>query len=264
MRFAVAACAIAVVFLGGLVTWLNAAPGYSTGIGEQRSIAFVDGSTVNLNSRTKIRVRYSAHERAVDLLRGQALFSVAKDSARPFIVTTDSTQVRAVGTEFDVYRKESSTTVTVIEGRVAILRDEELGELAPPERQHNSEPGSALPETSAKTANTWAPRSIFVAAGEQITVTPRLAARPLPANVAQATAWTQRRLVFVSTPLAEVAQEFNRYAERPLRIGDPRLNRFEIDGVFSSTDPSSLIRFLRQRPDMKVTETDSDIVVTSR
>jgi transmembrane sensor len=78
------------------------------------------------------------------------------------------------------------------------------------------------------------------------------------------TAWTQRELVFESTPLAQVAQEFNRYNRRQLVIRDSQLNAFEIDGIFSSTDPSSLVRFLRQRPDIKVIETDSEIVVTAR
>ena len=104
----------------------------------------------------------------------------------------------------------------------------------------------------------------YLSAGEQLTVTAKGVPEPVPVNVVAATAWTQRQLVFDATPLREVAEEFNRYNERQLVIRDPRLDTFQIDGVFSSTDPSSLIRFLRERPDMHVTETDSEIVIERR
>lgn len=233
---AAAAAVVLTAFTAGIMAWLNHAPRYSTGIGEQRSIVFPDGSTVNLNSRSSIRVRYSREERAVDLLQGQALFSVAKDAARPFVVSSDSTQVRAVGTQFDVYKKHGGTVVTVVEGKVAVL-------------------DHAQPD-------------IFVSAGEQLTVERNIVERnsvprPEPTNPVLATAWTQRQLVFESTPLAEVAEEFNRYNERQLQIRDSALNTLEIDGVFSSTDPASLIRFLRARRGVQVTERASGFVIES-
>ena len=89
-------------------------------MGEQRSIQFEDGSTVDLNSRSKIRVKYSKQERDVELIEGQALFHVAHDTSRPFIVAVGATRVRAVGTQFDVYKKSNGTVVTVVEGRVAV------------------------------------------------------------------------------------------------------------------------------------------------
>src|SRR5687767_9607838 len=76
-------------------------PIYVTHVGEQRSIALPDGSTMELNSRSKVRVHYSKHERALELIEGQALFRVAKNASRPFIVTSGDTRVRAVGTQFD-------------------------------------------------------------------------------------------------------------------------------------------------------------------
>jgi len=80
-RFALAACIALGLALAVLFAWLNYAPTYSTGTGEQHSIVLRDGSTVNLNSRSRVRIRYSAHERAVDLLQGQALFTVARMAA---------------------------------------------------------------------------------------------------------------------------------------------------------------------------------------
>jgi transmembrane sensor len=107
--------------------------------------------------------------------------------------------------------------------------------------------------------------AIFLAAGEQVTVTPAAtaAASPKRANVAAATAWTRRSLVFDSSPLTEVAQEFNRYNTRPLVI-DTQLAEFHVSGVFSSVEPSLLLRFLRGQPELSVEETDREVRISRK
>jgi len=246
---ALAASLAVLTMLAGTWIWLALfSGGYTTAIGEQRSIELSDGSTVEMNSKSRIRVRYSKAERAVDLLDGQALFHVAKNRARPFIVRADGTRVKAVGTEFDVYEKKSGTVVTVVEGEVAVQAPLEA------DRQRTME-RSAVPHDLPVAA-------ISVSAGEQLTVTPRVARKSEHPNVAAATAWTERRIVFESATLSEVAEEFNRYNERQLVIDDPRLYDFHISGVFSSTDPESLIRFLRERPGVKISEEGSEIRIS--
>lgn len=225
----------------GFAVWVNHDPTYTTQTGEQRSIALRDGTTIDLNSRSKMRVRLTEHERIVDLLEGQALFKVAKDPLRPFTVNSGKTRVRVVGTSFDVYRKRSGTVVTVVEGRVSV-------EAAPP----------ATGKAHA------VPRDIVLDAGQQAKVTPMAVEKSERANVATATAWTQRQLVFDSATLSDVAEEFNRYNERQIVIGDAALYGFHISGIFSSTDPSSLVRFLRDRRGVRVVETDAEIRIDRR
>jgi transmembrane sensor len=257
-HFAAVAASL-IVALAAVFIYLRAfqAPIYSAKIGEQRSLALGDGSTVELNSRSAIVVRYSKQERRVDLLRGQALFRVAKDGSRPFIVKTGDTLVRAVGTEFDIYQKRAGTIVTVVEGRVAVLTD------------HGALTDSSLSVVTAETESksnlpfpTIAPGqmgNIMVAAGEQLTVTPKLIQIAEHPNVANATAWTQRRLVFESASLADVADEFNRYNDRQLIVAGSGLESFHVSGVFSSTDPASLLRFLRARSELNIVETGTEI-----
>jgi len=100
-----------------------------------------------------------------------------------------------------------------------------------------------------------------LAAGEQVTVTEDAAQKTANPNIAGATAWRDREIVFESATLSDVAEEFNRYNQRQLVVVDPKLYGFHISGVFSSTDPDSLIKFLRQRPGVQVIETAGEIRV---
>lgn len=249
-RFSIATAACVLMAVGiALAGWqyFFARTMYATGIGEQRSLTLSDGSIVNLNARSKIRVRYAEDVRLVELVEGQALFTAAKNAQRPFIVRTAAAEVRAVGTQFDVYRKAEGTVVTVVEGRVAVTSAAaEAVEIAgkPPELQADS-------------------GKMLLSAGERVTVqrNTNTLRKQTQLNTQTAVAWTQRQLVFESTPLAEVAEEFNRYNERPLVVRGTDMKHFEIDGVFSSTDSASLVRFLRTRPGVRVTESNSQIVI---
>jgi transmembrane sensor len=303
-RLLIAACVLLTLVGVGLRV-LSQRYVYTTDIGEQRSIRLDDGSVVDLNSRSRIRVQYTEHQRSVELQEGQALFHVAKNPSRPFVVHTDSTNVRAVGTEFDVYKRRSGTTVTVLEGRVAVVAhplnggaentpegasgrassDPTISEAgtaeinagptrnsaikriedpARPPRHGNSESsqqrgGKSLPRGSEERNGTGA---IFLSAGEQLTISRASAdAAPHPADTAGATAWIRHKIVFQHTDLSEVVEEFNRYNSRLLVITDESLRSIKITGVFSSTDPDSLIRFLRQLSDVDVRETTTEIQI---
>lgn len=274
--FAIAASVLIATAAAGLRLYLERGI-YATDVGEERSISLADGTLVELNARSRIQVRMLAHEREVNLLRGEALFKVVHDVHRPFIVRSGNAFIRDVGTEFDVFRRETGTTVTVIAGRVAVGEPSATRSLA----QGN---GAHLPELRTKAAlpggqsgEAVSPRKeeanalsspdmagILVSAGEQVTVLRQSIQRPIRVDTAAATAWTQRRLVFDSVPLSEVVDEFNRYNERPLVIEDPNLKSFRVIGVFSSTDPSSLIRFLSAQPGVAVIQDSQEIRITHR
>ena len=74
----------------------------------------------------------------------------------------------------------------------------------------------------------------------------------------------QKRLIFEETPLSDVAEEFNRYNRRPLTIDDSELEKLRISGVYSSTDPASLINFLRSQNSIQVVETEKQVRVLRR
>src|SRR5690606_33505376 len=125
VRWPLAAAAAFVFVAAGLIAgrpeieqWL--APEYVTSVGEQRSITLEDGSVVELNSRSRLRAHFQDDLRAIELLEGEAIFRVSKDPNRPFRVRTGATDIVAIGTAFNVKASESSTVVTVLEGRVRV------------------------------------------------------------------------------------------------------------------------------------------------
>lgn len=247
--FAVAA-SVLFLMLGVTAWWKFAGDTYSTGLGEQRSIALRDGSTIELNSQSRVRVHLDDERRSIELLRGQALFNVAKDASRPFVVHADNTTVRAVGTVFDVYRKQTSAVVTVVEGSVVVERGKHAAAAA---RSLNE----AVVDAGAQPASV----NLWLTAGKQVVVSREAAAEPKPVNVNVATAWTRRELVFEFTPLADAAAEFNRYNERRLIVEGEQLRSFKISAIFRSTDPGSLVRYVQSMPDVQIDETENSIVI---
>jgi transmembrane sensor len=288
---AAASCAL-VLLVSGAVWWQTERfPSYATDIGERRSITLADGSTVDLNARSRLRIEFTQGERRVLLLEGQALFQVSKDKNRPFIVSSGNATVRAVGTQFDVNRKATGTTVTVLEGRVAVYSSTHV---EPTTSAPTPLPTAVLPQASAQSqaaghspvaplssghlagsppSLTAAPAgltdpsgsaAIFLSAGEQVTVTPAaVVPAPVHADIGATTAWMERRLIFEGSKLSDVVQEFNRYNKRQLVIEGARLSDFHVSGVYSSTDPASLIRFLHDQPGIKIREDENQILITA-
>jgi transmembrane sensor len=210
-----------------------------TAVGEQRSVVLGDGSLVTLNTSSSLEVHMAKDRRTVKLLAGEALFEVAHDAKRPFDVRTGDTTVRAIGTQFNVDRRAASTTVTVVEGRVAVF---------------------TTPDGTQEGSQTTLP----LAAGEQLTLAPRSARHPVRADVATAIAWTQRKLIFEHRQLGEVAAEFNRYNRQVIEIQSAELRNQEVTGVFQANDPGSFLTFLSRLPGVTIQESadHSRFVVT--
>jgi transmembrane sensor len=292
-RFLAAASCALVLVASGAVWWQTERfPSYTTDIGERRSITLADGSTVDLNARSRLRIEFSKKERLVELIEGQALFQVSKDKSRPFIVSSGNATVRAVGTQFDVYRKATGTTVTVLEGRVAVYStahvesttpgSAETAYVSPPSAgsPHSSEHSAAASQTQRSFSSGSGPQlpsnppglldplgsaPVFLSAGEQVTVTPaEPVTTPQHADIVATTAWMERRLIFDGSRLSDVVQEFNRYNRRQLVIEGAQISDFHVSGVYSSSDPASLILFLRDQPGIKITENENEIRISSQ
>lgn len=213
---------------------------YRTGVGEQLSVRLGDGSVLRLNTTSEVEVSFDAELRLVKLTSGEALFQVAHDPTRPFDVLAGQTQIRAVGTEFNVNRRDTRTTITVLEGRVAVSR--------PPVNQRVAEGEVPASDPAAPILLAGADRLVLSDSGP-----PSLGQVK---DLSVVTAWTERRLVFENRPLAEVAEEFNRYNLDKIRIEDGDLSRQHVSGVFQADDPESFLAFIADIPGVTIRQGD--------
>src|SRR5579872_2317802 len=220
------------LFLAAYLSW-NSAMTYQTAIGEQRSVTLQDGSLIYLNTNSAVRVQLRRTQRQIDLVRGEARFSVAKDPSRPFTVSTAKAAVRAVGTVFNVRAEPLSTQVAVLQGKVDVIAagptTERLG-------LRQLLQGEAAPIGGIG--------AVRLEAGQRAAVTSRGIEANAGPPMESVMAWTERRLVFRDQPLGTVVEEFNRYRMRPLVLDDPSLGALQISGVFDLTDPDSLVAYL--------------------
>jgi transmembrane sensor len=220
----------------GVAPWVASRFGseiYATGVGEQRRIVLEDGSVVELNTHSRVRVRLTDAARDLQLLDGEAFFDVAHDAARPFRVRSGAVLVRAVGTQFNVYRQNERTVVTVIEGRVAITNEERVEAAEPLELR----------------------------AGDGAQASGTAALEAVPADPTKATAWRERRLIFENTTLGEAIAQFNRYNAQPLVIEDAALAAERIDGVFEADNPRALTNFLTRRGDVELVQRQGSLLL---
>jgi len=201
-RLGLAAGAAALVMAAGLIAivprdWFGTAAQYTSSRGDRRAVTLADGTRMELNIDTVLRVRYSPWRRSVMLERGEAYFSVAHERFRPFEVQAGSGRMTDIGTEFDVYRRANSVLVAVQSGSVSV---------------------------QARGART-------LAAGHALAYddTGEFLPQAPPAN--QLSAWRQGRIVFDNRPLAEVLAEVARYRQAPIELADPALGRRRISGT---------------------------------
>jgi transmembrane sensor len=244
------ACVVACAFMVVtplLLYWSEQGSGeYITGTGERRSIPLADGSAVIMNTQSLLRVRFSSRGRDVELVAGEALFSVARDPSRPFRVHARHTIVEAIGTEFSVYVGDSSTRVAVTQGRVKVFA-------SPSQSTIMLNPyGLAWVDTTSSGLD--APASaVAIGAGHEALISRNgntfpnfeVSSRSIPTDALQRRiAWVSGQLAFSGERLTDVVEEFNRYNWRKLRIGDPGIANVQVGGWFRSNDVDELVSVL--------------------
>ena len=230
-----AACAAAVIAVAGWAVLFHPKPqvsakaenhpparlSYETAVGGQKRITLADGSSVILNTNSRLDVDFSGKRRDVHLMRGEAYFDVVHDKTRPFTVYANNYVVRDIGTAFDVHlSKTGLVEVGVTKGSV---------EVAPANGAHVFSPAKSLG---------------IIAAGHDIVLGQKIEraeaeraevehAEVVPsADMVRKLAWRQGQLIYNGQPLGEVLADVSRYSNIKIELADPALENLPVGGAF--------------------------------
>lgn len=273
LRFVLPVLAAAAVLTLGLFVWTSrpaapVSPGIPTvtrslALIEQRALS--DGSTIELNRGAVVAEHFSAGERRVRLVRGEAHFTVAKDAARPFFVEAGGVTVRAVGTAFNVRLDPASVEVLVTEGRVSVANVGPALDAGPQTPANLGMPASAVAKAMADKSGS----PTFLSANQRTVVSlapsapaPQVAVVP-PAEIEARLAWQPRLLDFTDAPLAEIVAEFNRRNPVRLTLTDAKLAGQRLSATFRSDNVEGFVRLMESDFGMKAEwRADDEIVLT--
>ncbi len=226
---------------------------FDTTIGEQKKVMLPDGSAVDLNTNSSIRVEYVGNARGIWLLRGEAHFDVASDTARPFSVYASDGVVTAVGTAFSVrlHDEEGSEDieVTVAEGRVSLsalehssstslLSDRDLTPTAPRKLLTEVKAGqNAVFHNSVE----WVKDIEFAALERKLS-------------------WREGLLSFSGESLSEVLDDIGRYTDVTIEITDDDLKNLPVAGYFKIGNLDAMLEALEIMADIRVDRVNPKLV----
>jgi transmembrane sensor len=237
-----AGLAASIATVGATVAWryVGDVDLHHTRLGERRVITLADGSRIHLNTASAVEVAMRKHSRRIRLVKGEALFEVAHDPGRPFLVDAGAARLRAVGTAFNVRIRDTVVELTVTEGVVAVAED------------------------GADVHRPDAPK--IVAGGGAVIGSGAMAPTALNATVLrQRTAWQDGVIELDGETLTQAVEEFNRYRGAPIIVGDPRLANLRVGGRFEVDEAEKFLTAVEGSfPVDAIPAADGSILLVSR
>lgn len=214
-RFAAAALAACLLLALLPAAMLHVQADHRAGIGASRQVALQDGSTMHLGAASAASVSFDAAARRITLLRGEAFFDVARDTARPFVVRMDDLDVRVLGTAFNLRRGDDAYTVGVQRGAVRV-QYQRYGQKVDVQLL----PGEELAIQSAQ----------------------RVSRHAIPPQ--EVGAWREGRLFVQDATVADVISVLQRHQHARIAVVDGELSRARVTGVYDLSDPQRALRAL--------------------
>lgn len=241
---------------------------YATAVGQQNTIVLSDGSIVDLNTNTQIKVDFSNSYRAIYILQGEAHFDVVKDAGKPFLVYAGLGRVRAIGTAFTVrYHPNTDVEVTVSEGVVGlgVLNNSSTGkEFSDLQSQHREKSSISkyyvsIPVDELGTLEKGQTTKILVAKSvSNKNVEPKLdnIKHIAQGEMKREASWRSGVLVFSGNSLEEVVHEISRYTTLSIHIVDPELKKIRIGGSFDVNNTDALFDALEANFGVQINRLD--------
>jgi len=227
-----AVAAIAVVAYAGQSAFRPNEKVYASAVGDRKILTLADGSRIELNTDTVLRVIQSETGRKVRLDKGEAYFDIKHDGAHPFVVEVGKHRITDLGTKFVIREAGERVDVSLLEGRARIDAPD------------------------AKSA-VLTPGDVAVATDTSLSVRKTETRR-----IENTLAWRTGLLVFNNTTLGEAADTFNRYNRKKLVIENPQTAGLTIDGTFHTDNVNAFVDVVQHVLKVNVKNNASEIVIS--
>jgi transmembrane sensor len=238
LAWGLSAAGVAGITSAGWMAYRDRVQNFATSRGEIRLVPLADGSSVTLNTLSRISVAFEATRRVVRLLEGEALFNVVFDPGRPFVIDAGEAVITALGSQFLVSRLVAQPLKVLVRNGEVSVRHKILS--------HNV---------------------VRVGANSQADVTGETALRSRivrPADVARELSWREGMLAFEDMPLPQAARQFARYSDMHIILDDPRLKDETVTGLFSANDPEGFARAIAGTFAVRLVKDGGDLRLTSK
>ena len=241
LRWPLIGATVASLLIGAGLIWqsqVRTAPAaaYSTAIGTRRTVMLSDGSRIDLNTASQLTVDFDRSRRQVRMKDAEAYFDVTKDPRRPFVIEAGQSQIRVVGTAFDVKNRDGQLVVSVERGIVDVQPTPFADA-----KHYRLRPGQAL----AYNPSTGLIKVSFTENGE-------------------ASGWRTGRLIYRDQPLFVVVADLNRQFKRPIRLGDTQTGRVRLSGVLMIDTQAAMLKRLSALLPIKASDKGNLIVIEAR
>ena len=238
--FKIAAALVAMSFAAGAGVFVylhgSKSQAYSTTVGGRETLTLDDGSQIELNTNTTVRVAYEGKRRSIWLDKGEAYFNVTHDAARPFVVRLGNRQVTDLGTKFFIRRDGARVQVALVEGKARF---------------------DATLDPAPSQQTILAPGDVLVATADAVSLK-----KKTTQDLANKLGWRRGMLVFEHASLAEVASEYNRYNRTKLVIAGPEAARLTISGTLPTNDLGAFTRMAVKFFNLHIEKREGEIVVS--
>ena len=236
----------------GVAAWLRPeAQTYTTGPGEPRTIPLTDGSQIELNTLSKIEVFYSARQRLVKLVGGEATFHVKPDARRPFVVSSGTAEIRVLGTEFNIEQRQGPTRIAVLQGQV------EVGAAADPATLAVGQ----LQRVLSGRRSDERPPPLQLNSGEAVEVDGgRISDKSHP-DMGCVIAWHKDTVVAVDESLPELVAEMNLHNCLKISVRGHDALTAKITGTFSTKKPEMLVKSVHSSLNLPVLQNNEGWVI---
>jgi transmembrane sensor len=232
----VAGLAVVTGLVGANYIFRAPAQSIATPVGGHRHIMLADGSQIELNTDTAVRIDLAEKKRVIELVKGEAYFEIHHDSARPFIVTVAGRRIVDMGTKFLVRTTPELLKVTLVEGR-ARLESANL--------------------QVRQQAIVLTPGDLALATADSVSVS-----RRRMSEIANTLAWRQGTIVLSNASLADAAAEFNRYGGPRLVVADRDAAKMTINGTFRTNATEEFAGMAHEIFNLRVEHQNGSIVLS--